>query len=127
MAAKVFTRRREEMPVLVEREFGLGDVVARLRVAEERLGPRADPFHRPSGELGGEQHQRRLVENRRLHAEAAADVAGDDADLAFGHLEHLRKLGAVGCGALHRRIDRVAAIGGVVDRRRRRAAPSSPR
>ena len=36
-----------------------------------------------------EQHQRDLVVDRRLHAEAAADVAGDDADAGFRHLEHV--------------------------------------
>ena len=42
----------EELAVLVERQLGVGDVVARLRVAEEGLRARADPFHRPAGELG---------------------------------------------------------------------------
>ncbi len=36
----------EKVAVLVERELGLGDVVAGLRVAQERLRARGHPFHR---------------------------------------------------------------------------------
>ena len=79
----------EEVAVLVERELGVGDVVARLRVGQKCFRARAHPFHRPAGQLGGEQHQRHLVVDRRLHAEAAADVAGDHAHLVLGHLEHV--------------------------------------
>ena len=103
------------MAVGVERQLGLGDVVARLRVAEEGLRARARPFDRPAGQLRGEQHQRDLVVDRRLHAEAAADVAGDDAHLAFRHLEDLpRQFGAIGVRALQGRVDRVVVGGGVV-------------
>ena len=76
---------------------------------------RAGPFDRPAGDLGAQQHQRHLVIDRRLHAEAAADIAGDDADLALRHFEHaLRQLGAEGVRALQRGVDGVAVLGGVV-------------
>jgi len=55
-----------------------------------------------------------LVENRCLHPEAAAGIAGDNAYLAFRHLEHLRKLGARRMRPLHGRIDHVATISGIV-------------
>ena len=123
-----WTRRPRKWPSRVERQLGLGDVVARLRVAEEGLGARARPFDRPPGQLRGEQHQRDLVVDRRFHAEAAADVAGDDAHLAFRHLEDLpRQFGAIGVGALQGRVDRVVVGRGVVVADRSRAAPSSPR
>ncbi len=114
MAAMVVTRKREEMAVLVERELGLGDIVARLRVGKERFRARADPLHRAAGELGRQQHQRRLVEYRRLHAEAATGIAGDDAHFAVGHLEHLGEFGAGRQRPLHRRVDGVAPVGRVV-------------
>ena len=45
----------EERAVLVERKLGVGDVVARLGVAEKGLRTRALPFDRPAGELRRQQ------------------------------------------------------------------------
>ncbi len=105
----------EKMALGIERQLGLGDVVAGLRVAEKGLGARARPFDRPPRQLGGEQYQRDLVVDRRLHAKAAADVAGDDAHLALRHLEDLaRQFRAVAVGALQGRVDRVMVGRGVV-------------
>ena len=105
----------EERAVAVERELGLRDIIARLGVAQERLGAGAGPFHRAPDELGAEQHQRDLVVDRGLHAEAAADVAGDHPHLGFRHLEYaLGELGAERVGALQRGVDGVTAVGGVV-------------
>ena len=101
----------EKISVLVERELRLGDVVARLRVAQERFRARRHPFDRPPGQLGAEQHQRHLVVDGGLHAEAAADVAADDANLAVRHFEHvLRQLGLEHVRALQGGVDRVAAL-----------------
>ena len=105
----------EKAAVLVERQLGLGDVVARLRVAEESLRPRRDPFDRAPHGLRGEQCQRHLVVDRRFHAEAAADVAGDHADPALRHLQDRRQVGAVGMHALQRGVDGVVVFDGVVD------------
>ena len=114
----------QEIAVAVERELGIGDVVARLRVAQEGLRAGADPLDRPPGDLGGQQHQGDLVVDRRLHAEAAADVAGDDADLVLRNPQHeLRQLLAERMRALQRRVDGVAAVGRMIDRRCSRAAP----
>ena len=105
----------EERAVLVERKLGVGDVVARLGVAEKSLRSRALPFDRAAGELRCEQHQRRLVEDRRFHAEAAADIAGDDMDPALRDLEHLlREIRAERVHALRLGVERVVAAGRVV-------------
>ena len=105
----------EKTAVGIERQLGLGDVVAGLGVAEKRLGARARPFDRPPSELRGEQHQRHLVVDRRLHAEAAADVAGHHAHLVFRYLEDLpRQFRAIGVGALQGRVDRVVVCGNVI-------------
>ena len=40
----------EKIAVLVERELGFGDVVARLRVAQEGFRARRHPFDRPAGQ-----------------------------------------------------------------------------
>ena len=101
----------EEVAVLVQREFGVRDVVARLRVAEERFRARRDPFDRTAGDLGAEQHQRHFVINGGLHAEAAADIAADDANLVIRHFQNvLRQLGLKHIRALQGRVDGVAAV-----------------
>ena len=106
----------QEMAVIVERELGFGDVVACLAVREERLRARADPFHRPAGDLGRPQHQRRLVVDRALHPERAADVAGHDAHLVLGDFEHeLAELFAEGEVALQRGVDGVVIVIGTID------------
>jgi hypothetical protein len=71
-------------------------------------------YHRPADGLGGEQHQRHLVVDRGLHAEAAADVAGDHPDAALRHLQYRRQFGAERMHALQRGVDGEAAVGGVV-------------
>ena len=95
MLAMVFTRMPRNVPSLSSASSAsvtLSRALASLRKASERV---LDPFDRPAGELRRQQHQRRLVEDRRLHAEAAADVAGDDVHLALGDLQHgLRQVGA---------------------------------
>ena len=47
----------EEVAVIIERKFGFGDIVARLRIAQESLGARAHPFHRAAGEPRGQRGQ----------------------------------------------------------------------
>src|SRR5258707_238781 len=85
-ARRAPTPETKEISVLGEPQFGLGDMVAGLRVGEEGFGARAGPFDGPAEHFGGEHGQRPLVIDRRFHPEAAADIAGDDADLALGHL-----------------------------------------
>ena len=105
----------EEPPLLVEGELGLGDEIAPLCVGQERFRAGARPFHRTAGDFRCQQHQGDLVVDRRLHAEAAADVAGDDAHLVLRHLQHGGgELGAEVMGALQGRVDRVAVLDGVV-------------
>ena len=114
MAAIVFTRKPRKMPSLSSASSASVTLSRACASREERFGARRNPFHRPAGELGGEQHQRHFVEDRRLHAERAAGVAGDDADLALRHFHHLGEVGARRVRALDRGVERVAAVGGVV-------------
>ena len=101
----------KEVAILVERKLGVGHIVARLAVAEEGLGARTDPLHRAAGDLGRPQHQRHLVIDGALHAEGAADVAGDDAYLVLRHLQHgFRQLVAEREVALERGVDRVVVV-----------------
>ena len=48
LVAQMAHAQREEFALLVERQFGLGDGVARLRVGDEGLRTRRLPVHRPA-------------------------------------------------------------------------------
>ena len=114
MAAMVFTRSPRKLPSLSSASSAsvtLSRACGSLRKASERV---LIHFTGRPVSLDARQHQRGLVEHRRLHAEAAAGVAGDDAHFALGHLQHLGELAAVRMRALHRRVNDVAAIGRVV-------------
>ncbi len=93
--------QRQELAVLVERDLARGDVVAALRVGQERLGPLADPLHRAAQLAGGVAGQRVLGVQEQLHAEAAAHVGRDDAELLLRHVEH---------GLAEQRLDDPAAL-----------------
>ena len=82
----------EEAPVAVQRQPGAADMVAPMIVAEEALRPLRRPLHGPVQAARGEQadHVFRVVE--QLHAEAAADVRGDDAELFLRQPEELGEL-----------------------------------
>ena len=77
----------QDAPFLVERHLGLGDVVASLRIAEEMLGPIADPDDRTADALGGLGRKRIFAIAEGLGAEAAADIAGRDMDLVLRHFQ----------------------------------------
>ena len=110
-----FHPHADERAVTVERKLGVGDVVARLGVAEKGLRARAQPFDRAAGQFRCKQHQRRLVEDRRLHAEAAADIAGNHVHLALGNLQHvLCEVGSEDVHALRLGVERVVPAGRVV-------------
>ena len=64
--------------------FGMGDVVAAVRVGQEGLGAVAGPFHRAADLLGGPDADRLLGVDEDLRAEAAADVRRDDPQLVLG-------------------------------------------
>src|SRR3989454_968556 len=72
----------------VERHLAAVHDVARLLVAGEYLGARADPLHRPAEPLRSEQQRAIFRVDVEAHAEAAADFLGDDADLLGRHAEH---------------------------------------
>ncbi len=75
---------RRDPAVGVERHLGVGDVVAPMRVGEERLGAIGHPFHRPPDLLGGPQAHDLLGIDEDLRAEAAADVGRDHPQLVLG-------------------------------------------
>ena len=74
---------REDLAARVERQFGVRDVVAAVRVRKEGLGPLRRPFDRPVDLLGRPDADRLLIVDEDLGPEAAADVGRDDAQLVF--------------------------------------------
>ena len=106
----------EDLAVLVERQFAGDDLVAAVRVAEQRLRARRHPFHRPAADAARRPHHQRIFRIAAvLHAEAAADVGRDDAQLGLGDFQHLagdRRAGAV--RILRGRIERVAVAVGMI-------------
>ena len=56
----VLARKAKNLAVGVERHLGVRDVVAAVRVGEERLRAVAGPFHRPADALRGPQRDHLL-------------------------------------------------------------------
>ena len=110
----------EELAVLVQRELGLGDVVAAVRVGHERLGALGGPLHRPVHLLRRPGDDDVLGVEVDLRAEAAADVGRDDAHLVLGQAEHEGgHQQPLDVRVLARDVERVAVVGAAVARVRR--------
>ena len=73
--AEVRAAHGEELALVVERELGFDDEIARLIVAQERFVALADPFHRPAELVRRPGDQREFRIDHAARAEIAADVA----------------------------------------------------
>ncbi len=71
----------EEPPAFIERQLGRSRVVAAMVVGEEALGALVGPFDRSTDGTGGVQHADIFRVDDRLHAERAADIAGEHVHL----------------------------------------------
>ena len=71
----------------------LDDLVPAVIIAEQRFRSRRDPLHRPPDPPRRPCDDRLLGMEAALHAEAAADIAGDDADAALRHVQYLVREG----------------------------------
>ena len=109
----------QKPPVGVERELGVGDVVPRVLVGEDRLAPLARPLDGPAKLARRPQHQLVLGILPALGAEGAADVAGDDADPVLGDLEDAAGQGvADAVRVLDVGVESVAVLDRIVDAER---------
>ncbi len=105
----------DEFAVRIERELGLGDVVAAMLVRQQALATLADPFHRRAGELGGETAENVFGVEPTLHPETAADILGDHADFRLRYLEDVgREKAAELVRALRGAAQGQALVAGVV-------------
>ena len=78
----------EEAAVGVKREFTLQDAVAAVGIGKKTFEPRRAPFGGTAGPARRIQQGGVFRISLRLHAEAAADVGGENADLLRSDLEH---------------------------------------
>ena len=106
----------KNLAALVERKFAGHDLVAALRVAEQRLRARRHPFDRPAADPARRPHHQRIFRIAAvLHAEAAADVGRDHAQLGLGDFQHLAGDGrARAVRVLRGRVERVAVAVGMI-------------
>ena len=74
---------RENLSARVERQFGVRDVVATVRVGKEGLRPLRRPFDWPVDFLGRPNADRFFIVDKDLGPESAADVGRDDPQLVF--------------------------------------------
>src|ERR1700730_4247870 len=70
----------EEVARLIERHLGMRDIVAALIIGEERLAALADPAPWTAEPPSRPQHEDIFGVDGVLEAEAAADIADEDAD-----------------------------------------------
>ena len=80
----VLRAQAENLAAGVERHLGVGDVIAAVRIGEERLAAVGDPFHRAADALRRPQRHHFLGIDENLRAETAADIGRDDAQLVLG-------------------------------------------
>ena len=85
--------QRQEMSVGVERELGGLLVVAAVIVGHEARRALVGPFHRPAERARGVQDADIFRIDLRLHAERAADIAGEHVHLVGRHLHDVDQAG----------------------------------
>ncbi len=111
--------QRQELAVLVERQLGMGDMVAAMRVGLEQFAALGGPLDRTADAARRPGDHGLFVVAEDLAAEAAAHVGGDDAQLVLGDAQHEgRQDQAQHVRVLRRRPQRVVARALVVFRRR---------
>jgi hypothetical protein len=105
----------QEPAVRVERQLAADVLVAPVVIAEQRLGARRDPFDRPADAARSPDDDRLFGIDIALHAKAAADIAGDDADAAFGDVQDVMRQGlADAVHVLRAAVEHVAACAGII-------------
>src|SRR6516225_12331043 len=98
------------MPIMVECQLRLADMVAVVVVRQPALAALGDPFDRPANLARGPQYQSIFGIMPALHAKAAADLTGDNSELGFRDVQDSAcQVGARGVRALGPDVEREAA------------------
>ena len=108
----------EELPVGIQRQRAAREMVARLRVAEKALAAPAQPAHRPPQPARGPGHEDLLMIGKILHAEAAAEIVGEDAEAVLLDPEDAGDDGARAVHVLAVNVEGVALAFRIVDAER---------
>ena len=90
----------DDRPVATRRELDVVPLLARMRGVRQVLVTRLDPLHRRGEAHRQEREQDLLRVDLLLHAESAAHVGRDHANLVLGQPEHLAERVAQGVGPL---------------------------
>ncbi len=108
--------RTKKGPIAGKRELGHDVVIAAMAVGDETAGALVGPLHGPAERASGVQQADIFGEDRGLHAERAADLAGQNMHVLGGDAERLGDIGAHAINALRGNVESEAVI--VVDRER---------
>ncbi len=101
--------QRQDRPLGIEGELAVDHLVARLGIEDERLAAGRRPCHWPAEAARRPQHQHVIRIDVRFHAEAAADIGRDHANLRFWDVQHRgRKLAAQPVRVLRGAVERIA-------------------
>ena len=105
----------QELAVRRQRQLGVGDVIAPVRVRQKGFGPFRPPLHRSAHLAGGPDHRGFFRIDEDLGAEAAADVRRDHAQPRLRrHVHECGQHQPLQVRILRRGVQRVAAGRGVV-------------
>ena len=83
--------QRQEAAVAIERQLSRQVSAAPVMIAGDRLGPRADPFHRAAAALRRQHEGEKLRVHLVAAAEAAADIDSPDAEALRREAGHVRQ------------------------------------
>ena len=117
--AVVGDAHRQEGAVGIERKLGGELVISPVAVGHEAARALVGPFDRTAERARRMQHADIFRKRRRLHAERAADMAGQDANLLRLDLEDLRHVAPQPEHSLRRGVQREASARRLVDADRR--------
>ncbi len=113
----------QEFAVGIEREFADDFVIAAMAVGDKAAGALVGPFHRTAERARGVKHANVFGKHGGLHAERAADLAGQNAHVLGRNAERFGNVGAHAEHALRADIKREALA--VIGAQAPRAAPSA--
>ena len=83
----ILRAQRKELAILIQGQFAGGDIVTPMCVGLEGFRALRRPFHRALQLAGGEAGQHMFGIQKQLHAEAAADIGCDHAEVIFRQVE----------------------------------------
>ena len=75
----------QELAILGQSKGRFRHIVARLRIGQKTFRAGRCPFDRTADDFGRKERERDFIIDARLHAEGAANIAGNHMHFAFRH------------------------------------------